>query len=119
MSGRTSRRRRGGFTVVELLIVVAIIAILVGLVAVAVFRVIGTRTQKNTETLLRKLDQALEQQWGEVAKAARKETPPPSVLALANGDRNRAQIIWIKLRLRQEFPMSYAEARAPWVVPTP
>jgi hypothetical protein len=42
---------------------------------------------------------------------------PPHVLAMADNDPTRARVIWIKLRLKQEFPMNVSEALYPWFVP--
>jgi hypothetical protein len=66
----------------------------------------------------------LERQWKAVIDQASKEPlPPPSpalaaaysqvVLPLAGNDPMRARIIWIKLRLKQEFPMNYTEILTP------
>lgn len=116
MVQRTHERRRGGFTLIELLVVVAIIAILASLTAVAVFGFLGGQSKKNTNLVLQKTDNALQQQWSEVAQAAKNDTIPVSVTALAGGDTERARVIWMKLKLRQNFPMSYAEALYPYAV---
>ena len=115
MIERTSRtRRQGGFTLIELLVVIAIIGVLVSLVAAAVFGFLGAQNKKNTELALQKTHNALEQQWREVILKARAETPPPNVMAMAGNDSERARVIWVKLRLKQEFPMNYTEALMPW-----
>jgi len=111
-----TRKGRRGFTLVELLVVIAIIAILVGLVSVAVMGYISGQARKNTESLLGKLHDGVRQQWSEAAKKFRMPTASPvpsSVLTLAGGDTARAQVIWMKLLFRREFPMSYAEILRP------
>src|SRR5438874_2608219 len=107
---RQKRPGRRGFTMVELLVVILIIAVLTGLIASAVFVVIGGQAQKNTETMLRKLHDGVQQQWSEACKEFRSpdtSSLPPYVLQLAGQDPARAQVIWLKLQLRREFPMSY------------
>src|SRR5947209_7668142 len=89
-----------GFTTVELLVVILIIAILTGLIASAVFVFIGGQAHKNTETMLRKLHDGVQQQWSEASKQFRSpdaSSPPAYVLQnLAGGDPGRAQVIWMK-----------------------
>jgi len=97
---------------VELLIVVLIIAVLLGMVAGAVFRIIGGQSERNTGTMLHKLHDGVLQQWSEASKQYRSpENRPPDyvVQTLAGGDPTRGQVIWMKLLLRREFPMNYAE----------
>jgi prepilin-type N-terminal cleavage/methylation domain-containing protein len=106
--------RRAGFTLVELLTVVAIIAVLVSLVASATFQVIGVQQKRTTETTIKKVADALDQQWQAVVDQARKETVlNTNVLSLAQSNARRQKVLWVKLRLKQEFPMNFSEAKSP------
>lgn len=105
-------RIRNGFTLVELLVVIAIIGVLIALTAGAVFQVQESQRASNTETVMRTANKVLEQQWRAVIDQANKEDLPANVLTLANGDPRRARVMWKCLRLAQEFPMSFNEARA-------
>jgi prepilin-type N-terminal cleavage/methylation domain-containing protein len=108
------RAARPGFTLVEMLVVIAIIAVLAGLASVAYFRWIDTQRQDNTENTMRTVSQALQRHMEAVRASAQTETIPPFVLNnIAGGDALRARVIWVKLRLKQEFPITFAEARNP------
>jgi prepilin-type N-terminal cleavage/methylation domain-containing protein len=119
----TTRRHapRLAFTLVELLVVIAIIAVLAALVVGATMRVIGVQAQKNTQTLVQKVASSLNQQMQALFDQARVEPMgDPNVansltnlMNMAGGDTRRARVIWAKLRLKQQFPMTFAEAQNP------
>ena len=112
-----ARAPRPGFTLVEMLVVIAIIGVLASLSAAAIFRWIGNQSQDTTETVLRDVYQVLERQMKAVVEKADKETIPASVLTMAGNDQRRARVIWKKLRLKQEFPTTFAEALNPYAAP--
>ncbi len=102
--------RRTGFILVEVLVVLAIIGLLAGITALASIQVIGYQRNSNTENTIKILSGALQSQWKAVIDQASKESPPSAVQSeLAGGDAALARVIWIKLRLTQEFPMAFSE----------
>ena len=109
---------RRAFTLIELLVVIAIIAALMALTASVVMKFLGSQQQANTQSTLDRTQGKLNVAWSKVKDAAWKETIPPAVhdwikTNLAGTDANaegRIRVIYVKLRLRQVFPMSFNEA---------
>jgi prepilin-type N-terminal cleavage/methylation domain-containing protein len=113
-----SPRRRGGFTLIELLVVIAIISVLAALTLGGAYNIIQGQRGGRTSDFMRTTDRLLAQHWRKVVEDARKEqgliVEGSPVMTLAGNDRDRAMIIWIKLRLMEAFPQSYAEIQTPW-----
>jgi prepilin-type N-terminal cleavage/methylation domain-containing protein len=112
---------RPGFTLVELLVVMAIIVVLLSLVVGGIVGLINTQQQATTEDMFRTVDSKLRQHWNYVVAQAKKETPMPAVFALAGQGQTpaipnvaeRAQVIHVKLRLMQAFPQSFLDVQNP------
>lgn len=109
-------RRRPGFTLIELLIVMTIIAVLAALALSASMRFISVAEVRTTETLVHKVNDVFQKHWkAVVAKATREpyENIPSTIVNLGGGDAHRVRAIYVKLRLKQEFPMSFKEITNP------
>ena len=102
----TQKARRNAFTLLELLVVVAIIGVLASLTAGAIFRLRASSLETRTNETLTKLHAAYEQQFKATMDKVRQEAIPFETMAWAQGNQDLARIIHIKMRLRQEFPQT-------------
>jgi prepilin-type N-terminal cleavage/methylation domain-containing protein len=115
---QAGRARRRGFTLTEMLVVLAIIAVLVSLSVGAVMQTRKVQETGNTKTLITKVDQAFQKRWLATVETARNEPPCRLAQGIAGintavYDDRRARVIHIKMRLIQEFPVSFKEATSP------
>jgi prepilin-type N-terminal cleavage/methylation domain-containing protein len=117
----TTPRRCGGFTLVELLTVVAILALLAAIATAAFLRVRGSETERASNATLQKLKAGLDKRWkailDDAAEDSNKGRIPVDVLTFAGGDKDRARVIWTYYKLKNEFPTTIAEACNPVRVP--
>jgi hypothetical protein len=103
---------------IELLVVMAIIATLASLAISAVFTLRESQVKSFTETTVQKLASALDQQWKAVVDQIKDEPTPLWALTLSQDsagrlDQRRARVIYLKARLKQEFPVTFAQALNP------
>lgn len=105
--------RRSGFTVIELLVVMAIVIAIASLSIGAVFTLRESQMKNYAETTVQKLASALDQQFKATLDQIYEETPSAAAMALAGNDIRRGRVIHTKLRLRQEFPVNFTQATQP------
>ncbi len=134
MARTTRETPRRAFTLIELLVVIAIIAALLALSAAAIIRFIGTQQANNTKSELSRTQAQLNRLYSAVKDTAYKNpqwktemvpgtstTVESFILSnLAGTDANakaRALVIYVKLKLRQAFPMNFNEAINPYPLP--
>jgi prepilin-type N-terminal cleavage/methylation domain-containing protein len=119
---RTVARRRG-FTLVELLLVVALMAVLVALSTGAYFRIRASELVRATEATESKLNTLMDKRWTAIRDQADSDlkTGTPAVgavLQFAGNDKDRARTIWTYLKFKNEFPTTVTEACSPVTLPT-
>jgi prepilin-type N-terminal cleavage/methylation domain-containing protein len=108
--------RRPGFTLIELLVVIAIIGVLASLTISGVMTLREAQIKTFTETSVQKLASALDQQWKAALDQIRDDMDknlPLWATQMAGGEPRRAQAIYLKARLKQEFPVTFDVAQNP------
>lgn len=110
-----NRMSRPAFTLLELLVSVALISALMAIGAAAVMRVREAQRNKVNEQNLIKMQTTLDQQWKAVADRVRMDRKGgkihPEVVKLCEGDMDRAEALWMYIQMRKEFPQTFMEAR--------
>lgn len=107
---------RPAFTILELLVVIGIMALIVSLGVGAVMSIILGQEKKATELAVKRLNEANIAAGRAVFDQAKELPVPASVINLAGGDPRRAKVIWQKLQLKRNFPMTFREALYPWAI---
>ena len=112
-----SSNARGGFTLIELIVVLVIMAVLAAITMGVITQVALTQAQKSDEQLIMKLDSELQKHWKAVLDRANEDPVPDGILTWAGFDAERARVIMRFLYLRNEFPQAYIEALTPVKIP--
>jgi prepilin-type N-terminal cleavage/methylation domain-containing protein len=106
---------RAGFTLIEVLVVVAVIAMLAAITASGISRVRISQMSRNTEHTVTKLQLALDQKMqaiaDQVALDRRNKRIPSEIVNGCNDDTDdRAAAVWMYMNARRDLPNTFAEA---------
>ena len=109
---RMQPSRRGGFTLIELLVVVSILALLIGLTMAGISRVRAVQHARTTETTVKKLQVAFNQQVVATFDQANDEKHPyfPFALQYCDGDKDRAKSLLAYAYVKRDFPQTFKDA---------
>ena len=95
MTRQPRRLLRSAFTLMEMLIVVAIIALLVSLTLAAVMSITRGQEEKATQRTITRLNDAITTQIRAVIQDATEKPIPEIVINMSGGDMRRAKVICI------------------------
>jgi prepilin-type N-terminal cleavage/methylation domain-containing protein len=114
--------RRAGFTLIELMTVIGIIALLVALIAGGIAKVRTGQQTAAAEQTVNKLQIALDQQWKAVLDQCKQDRVKKTqnfatLLSFCGGDADLAETLWAYMNLIREFPQTFAEATNPVKIP--
>lgn len=118
-TNHTHRSSRTGFTLVEILVVLAIIALLLSLTTAAVQRVRVTQMVRTSENVVSKIQMGLDNQVTVIADNVRRESQNGgsadfnNLKPFCDNDPDRTAAVLLYCRLRQNFPQTQAELAAP------
>ncbi len=104
-----TRNSRSGFTLVEILVVVAILGVLAATISIAALAMMGNARRTSTDVTIKTVKMMLDARWKEVQDEADKDVRPDAILTQAGGHPERAKLLWRKIRLLEAFPVNYNE----------
>lgn len=114
MTRESKRTGHPGVSLIEILVVLAIIGVLIALTAAALQKTVETQNARTSETQVFKLQQALDAEYNRVVAKCAKDSAdkqiPPQIVVACDGNEARAKAVWTAFQLRLNFPDSFAEA---------
>jgi prepilin-type N-terminal cleavage/methylation domain-containing protein len=112
-------RRRDGFTLIEIMVVLGIIGILVGLSIGAIMRIQTAQQIRSSSDVVEKVQVAVDNQYKAIIAQAAKDLSngqpnvpdAQAILTFCSGDTDRALALLTYCRIRQSFPQVFAEVQ--------